>query len=76
METGIHCGWVLERDRAAIDAALDDNMEVELTVTGRSNRTVTRWDKILKVLRSLHFGGGHWTAQIATSSVDREDLDA
>ena len=67
MEIGIHYGLVLDRNRAAIDAALDDHMEVELTVTRKSNRTATR---------SIHFGGGHWAAQIATSSADREDLEA
>jgi len=42
VEIGIHCGWVLERDRAAINAVLDDHMEVELAVTRKSNRTATR----------------------------------
>jgi hypothetical protein len=70
VENSIHCGWVLERDRAAIDAALDDHMEIELRVTGISNRTASRWDKSLNVLRIISFGGGQWTARIAIPSDD------
>jgi hypothetical protein len=50
--------------------AIQNGLSRVQLVTGKSNRTSTRWDKILKVLRSINFGGGQW---VATSSANREE---